>query len=60
MANDLCVNMGHRMEIYVAPEHAEEIIGISKNFNVDAQIIGHIEEGTRALTIQSEFGKFEY
>ena len=53
-------NMGHRMEIYVAPEYAQEIINISKNFNVDAQIIGHIEEGTRALTIQSEFGKFEY
>ena len=53
-------NMGHRMEIYVAPEHAQEIINISKNFNVDAQIIGHIEEGTRALTIQSEFGTFEY
>ncbi len=53
-------NMGHRMEIYVAPEHAQEIIDISKNFNVDAQIIGHIEEGKRALTIQSEFGNFEY
>ena len=53
-------NMGHRMEIYVAPEHAQEIINISKNFNVDAQIIGHIEEGARALTIQSEFGTFEY
>ena len=53
-------NMGHRMEIYVAPEHAQEIINISKNFNVDAQIIGHIEEGVRALTIQSEFGTFEY
>ena len=53
-------NMGHRMEIYVAPEYAQEIINISKNFNVDAQIIGHIEEGVRALTIQSEFGTFEY
>ena len=53
-------NMGHRMEIYVAPEYAQEIINISKNFNVDAQIIGHIEEGARALTIQSEFGTFEY
>ncbi len=53
-------NMGHRMEIYVAPEHAQEIINISNSFNVDAQIIGHIEEGARALTIQSEFGTFEY
>ncbi|EFA98499.1 AIR synthase-related protein [Hoylesella timonensis] len=53
-------NMGHRMEIYVAPEYAQEIISISKSFNVDAQIIGHIEEGKRSLTIQSELGTFEY
>ncbi len=53
-------NMGHRMEIYVAPEYAQEIIDISKSFNVDAQVIGHIEEGKRSLTIQSELGTFEY
>ena len=53
-------NMGHRMEIYVSPEYAQEIIAISKSFNVDAQIIGHIEEGKRSLTIQSELGTFEY
>lgn len=53
-------NMGHRMEIYVAPEYAQQIIDISKSFNVDAQIIGHIEEGTRSLTIQSEYGIFKY
>lgn len=53
-------NMGHRMEIYVASEYAQEIIAISKSFNVDAQIIGHIEEGKRSLTIQSELGTFEY
>lgn len=53
-------NMGHRMEIYVRPEIAEKIIAISQSFNIDAQIIGHIEEGKRSLTIQSEFGTFEY
>ena len=53
-------NMGHRMEIYVAPEHAETIIGISRKFNIDAQIIGRIEDGKRSLTIRSEFGTFEY
>ena len=53
-------NMGHRMEIYVQPEMAERVIEISKSFNIDAQIIGHIEEGTRSLTIQSEFGTFNY
>ena len=53
-------NMGHRMEIYVSPEDAQRIIDISKSFNIDAQIIGHIEEGKKSLTIQSEFGTFEY
>ena len=53
-------NMGHRMEIYVPAEAAERVIAISKSFNIDAQVIGHIEEGTRHLTIKSEFGTFEY
>ena len=53
-------NMGHRMEIYVSPEHADKIIEISRNFNIDAQAIGHIEEGQKSLTINSEFGVFEY
>ena len=53
-------NMGHRMEIYIAPEKAEEVIEISKSFNIDAQIIGRIEEGEKSLTIQSEYGTFVY
>ena len=53
-------NMGHRMEIYVRPEVAEQVIEISKSFNIDAQVVGRIEEGPRSLTIQSEFGTFEY
>ena len=53
-------NMGHRMEIYVRPEVAEKVIEISKSFNIDAQIVGHIEEGQKSLTIKSEFGTFEY
>ena len=53
-------NMGHRMEIYVAPEMADAIIAISKSFGIDAQVIGHIEEGPRSLTIQSEYGEFNY
>ena len=53
-------NMGHRMEIYVSEETAPSIIEISKSFNIDAQVIGHIEEGPRSLTINSEFGTFEY
>ena len=54
-------NMGHRMEIYVSPEDADEIIQISKSFNIDAQIIGHVEEDNKpSLTIKSEFGVFNY
>ena len=53
-------NMGHRMEIYVRPELAEKIIDISRSFNIDAQVVGHIEEGAKSLTIQSEFGEFNY
>ena len=53
-------NMGHRMELYVSPEDAERIIGICQSFNIDAQIIGHIEDGKRSLTIKSEYGVFNY
>ena len=53
-------NMGHRMEIYVRPEVAEQVIAISKSFNIDAQIVGRIEEGERSLLIKSEYGEFEY
>ena len=53
-------NMGHRMEIYVRPEVAEEVIAVAKSFNIDAQVVGHIEEGPRSLTIKSEYGTFDY
>lgn len=53
-------NMGHRLEVYVSPQNAEQVIAISKSFNIDAQIVGHIEEGVRSLTIKSEFGEFNY
>ena len=53
-------NMGHRMEIYVAPEMADAIIAISRSFGIDAQVVGHIEEGHKSLTIRSEFGEFNY
>lgn len=54
-------NMGHRMEIYVPKNIAQEIISISEAFGVSAQIVGHVEsfEGKK-LTIQSEFGEFVY
>ena len=54
-------NMGHRMEIYVDPEIAQNIIDISKSFGVDAKIIGRVESNdSKKLSIVSEHGTFEY
>ena len=54
-------NCGHRMELYVKPDVAYAIISISKSYKVDAQIVGRVEAAdTKKLTIQSEFGTFEY
>ncbi len=54
-------NMGMRLEIYVAPQHAERIISIAKSFGIDAQVIGRVEDApANRLTIQSELGTFEY
>ena len=54
-------NMGHRMEIYVPQEIANDIIEISKSFNVEAKIIGSVEASdSKKLTIKSEFGEFHY
>jgi phosphoribosylformylglycinamidine cyclo-ligase len=54
-------NCGHRMELYVSPEIAEDLIAISKSYNVNAKIIGSVEASeTKRLTIQSEYGVFEY
>lgn len=54
-------NMGHRMELYVPEEIAPAIIAISKSFNVDAQIVGRVNESeTKKLSILSEHGEFIY
>lgn len=54
-------NMGHRLEVYLSPEHVEEVIAISKSFNIDAQIVGRVEESDKKeLIIKSEFGEFIY
>ena len=55
-------NMGHRMEIYVPKDIAGDIISISKSYNIDAKIIGRVEESKtkKKLTICSEYGTFEY
>ncbi|MFV0328961.1 MAG: AIR synthase related protein [Dysgonomonas sp.] len=54
-------NMGHRMEIYLPSEYAQEVIDISKSFGIDAQIVGYVEKSDKTeLVIESEFGRFEY
>ena len=54
-------NCGHRMELYVSRETADEIISISKSYNVNAHIIGRVEASeNKKLTINSEFGTFIY
>lgn len=54
-------NCGHRMELYVPQEIAQDIIDISKSFGVEAQIVGRVEASDKKkLTITSEYGVFEY
>ena len=54
-------NMGHRLEVYLPEEYAAQVIAISKSFNIDAQVIGRIEESKKKeLVIKSEFGEFHY
>ncbi|TWR26875.1 phosphoribosylformylglycinamidine cyclo-ligase [Mucilaginibacter achroorhodeus] len=54
-------NMGHRMELYVPKEIAEDIIAISKSFNVDAQIVGRVEAADKKqVTVTSPYGEFVY
>ena len=54
-------NMGHRMEVYLAPEDAPAVIEIARSFGIDAQVIGYVEEAPRnELIIESETGRFVY
>ncbi|MEX1191503.1 MAG: AIR synthase related protein [Brumimicrobium sp.] len=54
-------NMGHRMELYVPEEIAQDLISISESFGVAAQIVGRVEKSDKKkLTIESPHGKFEY
>lgn len=54
-------NMGHRLEVYTSPRHAQEVIDIAHAFNIDARIIGHVENAeANHLTIKSPYGVFEY
>ena len=54
-------NMGHRLEVYLPREYAQQVIDISRSFNIDAQIVGYCDTSDeKELVIESEFGKFEY
>ena len=54
-------NMGHRFEIYTMPEFAKEIMAVSKEFNIDAKIIGKVEPYTgKKLTIKNELNQYQY
>lgn len=54
-------NMGHRFEIYAPENIADDIIDISKSFNVKAKVVGRVEKSnTKKLTITSKFGTFTY
>lgn len=54
-------NCGHRIELYVTPAIADDLIAISRSFNVEAQIVGRVENAAKKqLTIKSEFGEFKY
>jgi phosphoribosylformylglycinamidine cyclo-ligase len=54
-------NMGHRFEIYIAPEYAAQVMAVAEKYNIEARIVGRVEacEGKK-LTIKSRFGEFEY
>lgn len=54
-------NMGHRFEVYLAPEYADQVMAISAKYNIEARIVGHVEASVgKKLTIKSQFGEFEY
>ena len=54
-------NMGHRMEFYVPPSQADEIISISNSFNVDAKIVGRVEASSvKKLNLKTPYGSYEY
>lgn len=52
-------DMGHHLEVYLSPEHAEEVVAINKSFSIDTQIVGCTEESDKEeLIIKSELGEF--
>ena len=54
-------NMGHRMELYVSPRHADAIMQIAEKYGIESKIVGHVKatQGER-VTVKSEYGTFVY
>lgn len=54
-------NMGHRLEIYMAPENAERVVAIARSFGIEAQVIGSVETAPqRKVTLRTPQGEFVY
>jgi phosphoribosylformylglycinamidine cyclo-ligase len=54
-------NMGHRMELYLDEKNAQQVIDISKHFNVEARVVGRVEDGDKKkVTIKGAYGEFSY
>lgn len=54
-------NMGHRMEVYLPEQYAAEVIDVARHFNIDAQVIGRVEDAAESeVVIESSLGNFEY
>lgn len=53
-------NMGHRLEIYLQEQHAQDLIDLSRSFGIDAQIVGRVEQGSKQVTIRHEGNEYTY
>jgi phosphoribosylformylglycinamidine cyclo-ligase len=54
-------NMGHRLEIYAAPRHADELIAVAESYGIEARVVGRVEKANKSrCTIDSPHGVFRY
>ena len=54
-------NMGHRLEFYLSENDAQTVIDIARSFNIDAQVVGYVEEAEgEHVRVESPNGKFDY
>ena len=54
-------NMGHRMEVYLPQQYAQQVVSIAEGFGIEAKVIGHIEaSSTKKLTLKTQVGIFSY